>query len=559
MKSRIFKLVLALVIFLSIFTSVFASSQMDADDLIYSTYLGGELVERANSMAVDGQGNAYVTGVTQSVVFPTATKKHAVTNCHSEVLRGIFRWPRARSLIPFGMTPTDSLIMKQSLRCGVSQNGIQAVEHGLDAFVAKISPDGKELLYVLWFNAINASDVDEGLGIAVDDQGHAYVTGHTRSPDFCEFYGQVPGYESTYNGDGDAFLLKIKPDGSGLDYCTFLGGSDWDSGSAVIIDNDGNATITGGTWSDNFPTTDNAASDENTGQRDVFITTLDDTGTKLRYSTYLGGNGQEHGRDLIVVGNRIAVAGWTNSANFPTKPGGYDASYDGKFDAFLAQIDLNSGSQTYGSFLGGDGEDRAAAIAATADGQILVAGTLLSTPDISNPTFPTTPGALKSELGGESDAFLVKFNVQASGLVYGTLIGGDGQEQGLDLSINNQDDFAVSGSTNSTDFPTTGQAYQLKHQGLDNSSDAFISQFNPDSSLVYSSYFGGDQEDSGRALYLTDNQQLFLTGSTRSENFPTSPEAASLDNQGDYDVFISRLILPPPVDYQVNFPLILLD
>ena len=482
------------------------------EQLLFSTYLGGQLSDGGAGIAVDKFGSSYITGNTQSIIFPA---------------------------------PTASL----------------AAEHGVDVFVAKISPDGDQLIYLLWFNALSAADVDEGLGIAVDKSGYAYISGHTRSADFCSLFGEVPGYDTTYNEDGDAFLLKVKQDGSGLVYCTFLGGSDWDSGSAVIVDDDGKATITGGTWSTDFPTTANAAGLNNKGQRDAFVTTIDPSGTILLYSSYMGGSNQEEGRALTKVGpNQVAISGWTNSADFPTTTGSFDPSYNGAFDAFLAQIDFSSGTQTYGSFLGSAGEDRATGLTTIDDEQLLVTGYVAATEDSPSPSFPTTPGAISQNLRGESDAFVVKFNSQGSGLAYSTLIGGGGSEQGLAVSASDQAGFALTGYTTSIDFPTTAQAYQPQYSDLHKGPDAFITQFDASGShLLYSSYLGGDHEDSGHALMLMGSDQVYLTGTTRSANFPISPTAPYPANAGDYDAFITKLALVQSPVHQLHLPLVLVD
>lgn len=487
------------------------SKQMDSD-LLFSTYLGGELTDKGTALAVDQVGNVYITGSTQSASFPS---------------------------------PLSS----------------SAASHGVDMFVAKISPSGESLAYILWFDATSAAYEDEGWGIAVDDTGHAYVAGYTRSPDFCSLFGQVPGYDTTYNDNSDAFLLKVKPDGSGLAYCTFLGGSDWDAATAVIVDDTGSATVTGETWSTDFPTTSNAYDQQNNGLRDSFVATIDASGTELKYSTYVGGSKQEKGSALVKVGpHEVAFTGWTNSEDFPTTAGSFDTLYNGSFDAFLARLNLQSGLLTYSSFLGSDGEDRATSLDVLNNGQLLVTGYVEATDDSSTPSFPTTPGAISKTLQGKSDAFVTKFNTEGSALTYSTLLGGSGNDQSQGISASAEGAFAVTGQTTSADFPITAQGFQTSYIGVGDAPDAYITQFNESGShLIYSSYLGGDQEDNSSSVFLTTVDHVYLTGLTRSTNFPTSPAALNPNNAGDYDVFVTSLTLNPLIVYQLQLPLVLRD
>ena len=141
-------------------------------------------------------------------------------------------------------------------------------------------------------------------------------------------------------------MAKIRADGSGLAYCTYLGGDDWDVGRAIAVDKLGNAYVVGGTWSANFPTTPEAVQPALAGLRDTFMVKLDPSGTALHYATYLGGAGQEEavgvqrGSTDGVNEHLVFVAGWTNSADFPTTPGVPGPVYRGNSDGFVYRIDL---------------------------------------------------------------------------------------------------------------------------------------------------------------------------------------------------------------------------
>ncbi|MDX1415700.1 MAG: SBBP repeat-containing protein [Candidatus Promineifilaceae bacterium] len=513
MKTSAGKLSIILILSLLLSLTALLSTHAEAldpphgDGLLFSTYLGGNFTDSGAAIAIDAEGYIYITGLTQSTQFPS--------------------------------TPSP-----------------QATEHGVDVFVAKINPADGSLAYILWINAASAFDADEGLDITVDDAGYAYVVGQTRSPDFCSFFGDVPGYDTSYNGSSDAFLLKVKSDGSGLEYCTFLGGGDWDAGTAVIVDENGNATLTGETWSTDFPTTALAYNKYNSGQRDIFVATIDPSGTELAFSSYIGGSGQEKGSALVHLGsNIIALTGWTNSTNLPMSTYSLDPSFNGAFDAYLLQLNIETGQLVYGSYLGSQGEDRGTGIDRLSNSQILLTGYVVATAEDPAPQFPTTADAHSKNLQGKSDAFLTLFNPQDSTLSYSSLHGGEGDEQGLGVSVGAGDTFAITGYTTSTNFPTTSQGYQTNRSEDPGAPDAFISQFtNSGSHLRYSSYLGGNEEDKGNGLKLVGFDQVYLTGSTRSMNFPVSENALNPENAGDYDIFVTKLALPY---YELKLPFIL--
>jgi hypothetical protein len=167
--------------------------------LVYSTYIGGSGDDRGSGIAVDGSGNAYVTGSTGSTDFPT-------------------------------------------------MNPLQPTNGGSnDAFVAKLNSTGSALIYSTY---LGGSAADGGGGIAADGSGNAYVTGSTVSTDFPTMSPLQP----TNGGGNDAFVAKLNPTGSALVYCTYLGGSGYDSGSGIAADGSGNAYVTGYTTSVDFPT-----------------------------------------------------------------------------------------------------------------------------------------------------------------------------------------------------------------------------------------------------------------------------------------------------------------
>jgi hypothetical protein len=268
-----------------------AIGNRQSDGLPYATFLGGRGWDHGQGIAVDGAGQAYVTGATGSADFPA-------------------------SLDPGYDT---------------SYNG-----GSLDAFVVKLDAAGSGLLYATF---LGGSSYETGNGIAVDGAGEAYVTGWTASADFPATLG--PGYDTSLSGGGDAFVVKLDAAGSGLRYATFLGGWDSDKGFGIAVDGAGQAYVTGLTRSADFPASRGPGYDTSfNGDRDAFVVKLDTAGASLRYATFLGGNGEDWGTGIAVDGaGQVYVTGLTWSAGFPASLGpGYDTSLSGGGDAFVVKL-----------------------------------------------------------------------------------------------------------------------------------------------------------------------------------------------------------------------------
>lgn len=492
-----------LLAFLSASAAATASGSIArATTLRYSTFLGSELTDIAQDIAVDSAGNVFITGQTSA-------------------LHG------------FPMEPG-------------------AVQHGVDAFVAKLNPDGTAVDYALWFNAFTY-DEDEGLAIAVDASGAAYVVGRTRSADFCRVFNDPPGYDTIYaesEDDGDAFLLKVRPDGSGLEYCTFLGGSEVDSAYAVAVDSAGSAYVAGSTWSPDFPTTADAFSRTANGYSDAFLVQFDPSGTELRYASYLGGSQNDRALALVAGDNgSVTVAGWTRSTDFPLTSNAPDrAAVD--FDAFITRLKLGARTPVFSTYLGGGGSDRLQALAVTAVGETWIAGYT------DSPDFPTTPGALDTTLDGAQDAFLARLSADGSQFSYATLLGGTGRDESAGLALRPDGAVLLIGMTGSPDFPTTPHALSATPHA---STDAFVAQTSPDGgTLAYSTYLGGAQEDEATSIAVPDSSGVIVAGFTRSADFPTSPGAFRTALMGDYDAFVTHLSLPaePTANFRAFMPLV---
>ena len=266
-----------------------AALSVDGSALLHSTYFGGSYNDRAGGIALDWEGSEVFTGEAQSTDLPTT---------------------------PGAVDPTF--------------NGAN------DAFVAALTPGAGALKYSTY---LGGADFDDGTEIAVGENGAAYVVGLTSSPDFPV----TPGaFDTSINSFifSDAFAAKLSPAGSKLRFSTFIGGVNSDFARGMALGADGAVSITGTTYSKNFPTTPRAFDRRLGGPADAFLTRLAPDGASLAYSSFLGGDASvvDEGDGLAAAGDVTYVVGATFSTNFPTTPGAYDTSYNGRFDAFVAGL-----------------------------------------------------------------------------------------------------------------------------------------------------------------------------------------------------------------------------
>jgi len=423
----------------------------------YCTYLGGSSIGTVTSLAVDGSGNLYVAGWTEALNFP---------------IMGAF----------------------------------QAVNRGgVDAFVVKLNAAGTALVYATY---IGGRGDDRAAGIAVDSLGQVYVTGSTASADFP----LTAAIRTTLGGGRDAFAFKLNATGNALVYSTYLGGSNYDAGTAIAVDTSGNAYIAGDTMSADFPVS-NAAQGTFGGQVDTFVTKLTSAGA-LSFSTFVGGAGAEHSGGIAVDANGNSyVAGGTFSTNFPVATPIQPANHGGQ-DAFITKLNAAGSVFVYSTYLGGSGgnagaPEQANAIAVDAGGNAYVAGVTNSI------NFPVTPGSFQISYNGLQDAFITKVNTAGSALVYSSYLGGTGFDWANGIAVDASGNASVAGYTSSVDFATVG-GVQAGFNGL---YDAFISTFNAaGAALTFSTYYGGTGADTANAIALDSGGAIYTGGQTSSSD-----------------------------------------
>jgi hypothetical protein len=372
-------------------------------------------------------------------------------------------------------------------------------------------------------------------GIAVDESGSAYVTGETASAEFPT----TPGaYDAGYNANTDAFVTKLDPSGSAPLYSTFVGGSAFDSGHEIAVDEHGSAYVTGFTGSLNYPTTAGAFDPSHNGGGEAFVTKLDPSGSALAYSTFLGGAGFsfEGGNGIAVDEDGSAhVTGFTGSGAYPTTPGAFDTTHNGRNDAFLTKLDPSGSALVYSTFLGGTGSDVGNAVAVDESGNAHVTGFTASA------DYPTTSAALDTGHNGGNDAFVTKLDPSGAAPEYSTFLGGAGADVGNGIAVDEKRGAAyVVGSTDSGEFPTTLHAFDRSYDGA---GDAFVTKLDRSgATLIYSTFVGGTGSDAGNAIAVDDKgKAAHVTGSTDSADYPTTRHALDSSYNGGGDAFVTRL------------------
>jgi hypothetical protein len=393
--------------------------------IVYSTYLGGSGLEWGFGIAVDEAGNAYVTGWTDSTDFP-----------------------------------------------GVDGSSIQPAKAGSsDAFATKIDPTGAAIVYSTY---VGGRQTDYAHSIAVDSAGNAYVTGVTNS---VAFLGIEDGsIQPTNGGSDDTFVTKINPAGTAVVYTTFLGGSSADWSWDIAADSQGNAYVTGETFSLTFPGV-NAGSIQagNAGYGDGFVTKINATGTAIVYSTFLGGAFDDMGRGIAVdsAGNAY-VAGLTTSYNFRgISADSIQSVYGGgpfPGDGFVTKINPAGTAVVYSTYLGGSAGDECVSIAVDSTGTAYVTG------GAGSAAFPGlgTGSIQPNYSGGLEDAFVTRINPAGTAILGSTLLGGADWEAGIGIGLDGAGDIYVAGITLSTTF--TGVSSNSLQPGSAGDYDGFIAK-----------------------------------------------------------------------------------
>lgn len=383
------------------------------------------------------------------------------------------------------------------------------------------------LVYSTYFGgAVSGTTGDLGNAITIDTAGNTYVTGQTSAVNFPTRSAR----QAALGGNLDAFVMKLDPTGTQVLFSTYIGGSANDEGHSIALDASGNIIVAGFTFSQNFPAA-NAAQAARGGDQDAYVLKLNNSGSALIYSTYLGGTADDRAYGVAVdTGGNAYVTGATGSNNFPTVNGYQKSNAGGLDDVFVTKLNP-AGSIVYSTYAGGRGHDLPYSIAVDGSGSAYVTGFTTST------NFPQVNAIQKAFGFGSDDAFLLKLNAAGDSLVFSTFFGGTGSDQAVRVALDADANPVITGTTTSLDLPVINALDPLPFGGF----DIFVIKVKSDGSeAFFSTYLGGLGNESGAGLALDKDGNVYITGFTTSFDFPVV-NAIQSSLQGERDAFIVKL------------------
>lgn len=376
---------------------------------------------------------------------------------------------------------------------------------------------------------------ENALAIDIDNEGNIYMTGFTNSVDFPE----VKSLLTHQDGSHSVFVTKVAADGQTLIYSVYFGGSENEVARGIVVDEVGQAIVTGVTKSKNFPGV-SSLQGFGGGERDAFIAKLSATGDRFIYSTYLGGSNDDYGNDIALdhAGN-IYVTGYTTSIDFLSDkkllyPGNIitNSTSTSISDSNVYVVKLTEeGKMVYGTHFGGSQDDESWSVSTDSDNNVYLTGSTKST------DFPTANPLQSKHAGGAHDAFVVKLAKDGNTLVYSTYLGGSEDDYGTEIVADSGGNAYLTGYTLSLDFPIAN-ALQPKNGGA---LDAFVAKIEKDDqTLAYSTYLGGENDEIASSLVIDEGGYAYIVGRTESDDFPTANSFQSTRNNL-MDIFLTKL------------------
>ena len=399
----------------------------DGSQLIAATYFGGSKQERnVYGMELDRSGNVVITSMTRSPDIPTT--------------QGCFQ---------------------------SSYGGGRG-----STFVAKLSSDLKAVRWCTYLGG-SADESPRG-GLALDAEDNVCVFGTTSSIDFPT----TPGaHRPRRNGPRDAFIAKLKADGTGLVWSSLFGGSREDYMLGGRIDEAGDVHFAGHTTSTDLPSTSGSAQPVGGGQHDAYIAKLSRDGSRLLHATYVGGGKNEfpEHRPYVYANGSVLLPGVTASTDFPTTPAAFSQNLNGKNDAFLTKVTADGRKFAFSTLLGGSMTEFCLMPLVGSSGEIFIVG------QTESKDLPVTPDAMQKRFGGgRSDGWLAILSSDGSRLLYSSYLGGSGDDMVRSIALASDGVVYLVGNTSSHDFPATKGALQREFGG--GNGDAYVAKLVPSES-----------------------------------------------------------------------------
>jgi hypothetical protein len=458
-------------------------------EILYSTYLGGSGSSGTlHTAAVDRAGNIYFVGSTESADFPIV----------GNVLQPVFK-------------------------------GYE------DAVIVKFNPRNNSIIYSTylggrWFDDINA--------IAIAQNDDIIVTGFTYSGDFPVTPGS---YSQRFRGESDGFVTRIDSAGRNIIFSTYIGGSDKDCPIDIVLMGNGNICISGDGRSADFPTTANAWKRRNTGDNDDgFVAILSGDGSRVIYSTYVGGSFTDYVQKCK-VGPRLYVYGSTRSGDYPTTENAAQRTMGGDQDLFFVALDTADYRVLYSSYIGGSRMDD------TGFGSMLLdesGESIYMNGETTSDDLPVTPGAFMPDRPNAGtdwvDIFLLRIDSRSYRITGCTYFGGNKMDGVYAIQLMGPF-ICFSGATQSATLPTTPDAFRRQNQQSPRNYDGFFMVMDTTfSNLIYGTLIGGDKLD-GNNCMVFDPSTVYLYGRTESKDFPITENAMQKTLNGEGDMFIMIL------------------
>jgi len=441
---------------------------------------------------------------------------------------------------------------------------------------------------------ISGSDEDFTDSMVLDASDNIYVTGSTKSTDFPTSTGAFDNTSDALSYTWDAFVLKLSSDGSTLLYSTYIATSGNEYGKSIVVDDFGNAYVTGFTGSTDFPTTAGALNETRKGSNDAFVLKLSSDGSTLLFSTYFGGSDDDEGLGIAIdTSHDIYITGNTRSTDLPTTVGANDTVGDGTIsfsDTFIAKLSSDGSSLNYSTYISGSSYDTGKSIKVDSSGNAHITGIAYSS------DFPTTFGAHDRTLTGATDAFATKVSANGSTLLYSTYLSlssstddaadlvldtegnayvtgnyyissfmrifviklaangskilnsksmpASGHSYGRAITLDGSGNIYVAGFTDADDFEVTANA--VDSTGSSGNTDSVMFKLSPDmSQLNYSTYLGGSGVDQIYAIGINSIGNVITAGKTSSTDFPVTSGVynSTGDNSTTYDIFVASVKL----------------
>jgi hypothetical protein len=402
-------------------------------------------------------------------------------------------------------------------------------EYAYDIIISKLDPTLSTMVFSTYLggnSTENCSDIDVG------QDGSIFVVGHTSSTDFPV---TEDAFQTTNPGGVESgFISKLSADGTALSFSSYIGGSGTDQIYVVMADQAGYTYLTGYTDSPDFPITSGTIYYPGS----LFVVKFNQTATDLIYSTRFPSG---YGCDIAIdeVGNTYLTG--IAYDNHPVTPGAFQTQPQGSSNAFVTILNPTATEILYSTYLTGNQSDKGQSIKIAQNGEIIVGGWTFSN------NFPITPGSCQPTYGGNQDGFVVRLDPTCSQMIWGTYLGGFNIDFIQAMSLDNDENVIITGTTESDDFPITtdyyGGTFELYIGGFVSviSNDGFI--------LPYSAFIGSDYSTEGTDIAVKDNGNIVITGTTTG-GFLTTPGAFQPNHNGDYwDYYLMEVF---PVNCQTT-------